>query len=204
MTTTTAPVQARIVVAGVDTHADTHNVTVLDIQGRWLANQEFPTTSAGYADLLAFVAGFGVIDRLGIELTGSYGAGLTRYLTGHGVEVVDIDIPHPFTRSRKGKNDRIDSEMAARKVLSGQATTVPKDTTGIIEALRNLKVTRDSAVKSRTIALQNLRDLLITAPAELRESVNPLKTLTAKAKHFAAVRPDPTRLADPNKPPRWH
>jgi transposase len=199
MTMTTTSVQARIVVAGVDTHADTHNVTVLGIRGDWLGNKEFPTTLAGCADLLAFVAGFGVIDKFGIELTGSYGAGLTRYLIGQSVEVIDIDIPHPFTRSRKGKNDRIDSEMAARKVLSGQATTVPKDTTGIIEAIRNLKVARDSAVKSRTIALQNLRDLLVTAPAELRESVSTLKTLKATAKHFATVRPDPTRLADPEQ-----
>lgn len=199
MTMTVLTTQAQIVVAGVDTHADTHNVTVLAVDGRWLGNDEFPTGRAGYRMLLEWVSGFGVIDRFGVELTGSYGAGLTRYLIAAGVEVIDVDIPHPYTRSRRGKDDRIDSEAAARKVLSGEATTVPKDTTGAVEALRNLKVARDSAVKSRTVALQNIRDLLVTAPAGLRESVAGLKTLQAKAKHFAGVRADATRLEDPEQ-----
>jgi transposase len=199
MTTTTTATQTRIVIAGVDTHADTHDVTVLGLDGGWLGHQQFPATLSGYRDLLDWVASFGVIDRIGIELTGSYGAGLTRFLIGHGIEVLEIDIPHHHTRARKGKDDRIDSEAAARKVLSGEATTIPKDSSGIVEAIRLLKVARDSAVKSRTIALQNIRDELVTAPAVLRESVSHLKTLQAKAKHFATVRPDPTRLADPTQ-----
>jgi transposase len=197
MATTTLKTQSQIVVAGVDTHADTHNVTVLGSDGRWLGNDEFPTTPTGYQTLLDWVGGFGVIDRFGIELTGSYGAGLTRFLLGQGIEVIEVDIPHPNTRARKGKDDRIDSEAAARKVLSGEATTIPKDTTGAVEAIRQLKVARDSAVKSRTIALQNIRDLLVTAPADLRESVAGLKTLQAKAKHFALCRPDTGKLHDP-------
>lgn len=196
MTTSTVKTQSQIVVAGVDTHADTHNVTVLGADGRWLGNDEFDTTQTGYRSLLDWVAGFGVIDRFGIELTGSYGAGLTRFLLSQGVEVIEVDIPHPNTRAKKGKDDRIDSEAAARKVLSGEATTIPKDTTGIVEAIRQLKIARDSAVKSRTIALQNIRDLLVTGPADLRESVTGL-SLKAKAKHFATCRPDPARLNEP-------
>jgi len=197
MSITTTATQPQIVVAGVDTHADTHNVTVLGLDGRWLGNNQFDTTPDGYRAALDWVASFGIVDRVGIELTGSYGASLTRYLIERGVQVIDVDIPHPTVRAKKGKDDRIDSEEAARKVLSGQATTIPKDTTGVVEAIRNLKVARDSAVKSRTIALQNIRDLLVTAPAELRQSVMALKTLQAKAKHFATARPDTTRLADP-------
>lgn len=198
MTLTTPQTQAQIVVAGVDTHTDTHDVTVLGIDGRWLGHDKFPTTRTGYEQLLEWVAGYGLIDRVGVELSGSYGAGLTRHLTAAGVTVIDVDIPHPFTAARKGKDDRIDSEQAARKLLSGEATTIPKDTTGPIEALRNLKVARDSAVKSRTIGLQNIRDLLLTAPARLRESVTGM-TLPAKANHFAACRPDPARLGDPEQ-----
>lgn len=197
MSISTLKTQSQIVVAGVDTHADTHNVTVLGSDGRWLGNDQFPTTQTGYQALLDWVAGFGVIDRFGIELTGSYGAGLTRFLHAQGVEVIEVDIPHPNIRAKKGKDDRIDSEAAARKVLSGEATTIPKDTSGSVEAIRQLKIARDSAVKSRTIALQNIRDLLVTAPAELRESVTDLRSLQAKAKHLAACRPDPGKLADP-------
>lgn len=198
MTLTTPKMQAQIVVAGVDTHADTHDVTVLGIDGRWLGHDTFEATTAGYEQLVEWVAGFGLIDTVGVELTGSYGAGLTRHLTAAGVTVIDVNTPHPFTTARKGKDDRIDSEQAARKVLSGEATTTPKDTTGPVEALRNLKVARDSAVKSRTIALQNIRDLLLTAPARLRESVTGM-TLPAKAKHFASCRPDRTRLGCPEQ-----
>lgn len=197
MSITPIKMQSQVVVAGVDTHADTHHVTVLGLDGRWLGDDEFQATPDGYRAALDWVASFGIIDRIGIELTGSYGAGLTRHLIAAGIQVIEVDIPHPNTRAKKGKDDRIDSEEAARKVLSGQATTIPKDTTGVVEAIRQLKVVRDSAVKSRTIALQNIRDLLVTAPAQLRQSVSGLKTLQAKAKHFAVSRPDHTRLHEP-------
>lgn len=197
MTITPITAQARVVIAGVDTHADTHNVSVVGLDGRLVDNDEFPATLAGYQRLLDWVAGFGIIEAFGIELTGSYGAGLTRFVQQQGVRVVEVDIPHPSVRAKKGKDDRIDSEEAARKVLSGQATTIPKDTTGPVEAIRQWKIARDSAVKSRTIALQNIRDLLVTAPAVLRESVRQLRSLQATAKHFAACRPDLTRQHDP-------
>src|SRR3954465_10580735 len=96
MSVTTLSRQAQLVVIGVDTHSQTHDVTVLAVDGRWLGARAFPADTAGYRELLSFAASFGGVTRAGIELTGAYGAGLARFLTGQGVEVRDVDIPHPF------------------------------------------------------------------------------------------------------------
>jgi len=188
--------QPQIVVAGVDTHADTHVVAVLTMAGQLLDAARFTADSAGYAALTAFVASFGVIDRIGVEVTGAYGAGLTRHLRAAGIEVLEVDIPHPHRRARSGKDDVIDAEEAARKVLAGIATTIPKDTTGPVEAIRVLKVARDGAVKARTAALQQGRDLLVTAPAEIREAVTG-KGLATRLRHFLHTNPDPARIHEP-------
>lgn len=189
--------QPHIVVAGVDTHADSHVVAVLTSSGTKLDAARFPASEAGYADLVGFIASFGVIDRVGVELTGAYGAGLTRHLRSVGVDVVDVDTPHPGRRARSGKDDFIDAEEAARKVLAGVATTIPKDTTGVVESIRNLKVARDGAVKARTAALQQGRDLLVTAPASIREAVTGTQ-LQTRLRQFLHVRPDPARIAEPD------
>lgn len=122
------------------------------------------------------------VDRCwGIESTGGYGAALTRQLCAHGVRVIEINQPHAHTRARRGKNDPIDAEAAARKVLSGEATGVAKDTTGIVESIRQLTVARDGAVKSRSAALCQLGDLVTTAPAEIRERLAGRSSLEGKA-----------------------
>lgn len=185
-----------IVVGGVDAHAQTHHLVAVDLTGRRLGSQEFPATSQGYREALDWLAGFGVIDKVGIESTGSYAAGLTRFLLEMGVEVVEVNQPHKHLRARKGKDDAIDAEAAALKALSGQAAATPKTTTGAVEAIRFLRVARDSAVNSRTRALLQLRDLLVTAPAELREQITE-RTAGALVKRCAALRPDRDRLADP-------
>lgn len=180
--------QAVPVVIGVDTHADEHEAAVLDTSGRLLAHRRFPASDAGYRQLLGWAAGYGPVLSAGVEQTGSYGAGLTRHLLGAGVEVREVHDTHPAVRARRGKNDVIDAEQAALKVISGQASAVAKDTTGVVEAIRQLTVARDSAVKSRTIALQQIRDLLVTGPDDLRQSLNGL-TLPAKARHLAVREP---------------
>jgi transposase len=108
VTTQAAPPQARIIVAGIDTHKDTHHVAVLELTGGVLGDAEFPTTAAGYQALLGWVGSFGVIDRVGVELTGSYGAGLTRYLSAAGIDVLEVNTTDKATRARRGKDDRID------------------------------------------------------------------------------------------------
>jgi transposase len=176
------------VVVGVDTHADEHEAAVLDTTGRMLAHRRFSADNVGYQELLAWASAHGPIMAAGIEQTGSYGAGLTRHLSAAGIDVVEIHDTHPAVKARRGKNDVIDAEQAGRKVLSGQASAVAKDTTGVVEAIRQVKVARDSAVKSRTIALQQIRDLLVTGPDKLRQELAG-RTLPTKARDLAARQP---------------
>ena len=178
-----------IVVGGVDCHAEVHHAAALDGTGRRLGEQAFPATQPGYAQLLAWLRGFGSITVVGVESTGSYGAGLTRFLLQASVRVLEINQPHAHLRHRRGKTDAVDAEAAARKVLSGEATVVPKDTTGAVEAIRQLRLARRSAVKARAVALRQLGDLIVTAPATLRERLT-CKTLPGQATICARFRPD--------------
>jgi transposase len=185
-----------VVFGGVDCHARAHHAAALDDRGRRLSECAFPATRAGYAELLGWLRRFGAVEVVGVESTGAYGAGLTRALTRAGVRVVEVNQPHPHTRHRRGKSDAVDAEAAARKVLSGEATAVPKDTTGAVEAIRLLRSARASAVKARAAAVTQLGELLVTAPAALRERV-PGKTLRGRAAYCARFRPDLGGLADP-------
>ena len=191
------PDQNQAVIGGIDCHTDFHVVAALDPLGRVLGTESFPTTGAGYRSAHMWLASFGQIAAVGVESTGSFGAALTRSLVERGCRVIEINQPHRHLRARRGKNDAIDAEAAARKVLSGEATAAAKDTTGIVEAIRQLSVARNSAVKARVAALCQLGDLLVTAPAALREQLDGRRTLEAKAGVCARLRPDADRLADP-------
>ena len=184
------------VIGGVDCHSRTHHAVALDGRGQRLGDAQFPATIAGYQALHAWLEGFGAIEALGIESTSSYGAGLTRWLTARQIRVLEVNQPHKHARSRKGKSDSVDAEAAARKVLAGETVVVPKDTAGAIESIRQLRVAREGAVKARSAALCQLGGLIVTAPAELRESL-PCKTLLGQARQCARLRPDPKRLAEP-------
>lgn len=159
----------REVVGGVDTHADTHHAAVIDTAGRRLGDAEFPTTPAGYAALLTFLVSFGVLLRVGIEGTGSYGAGLARFLRGRHVELVEVIRPNRQTRRMHGKSDPIDAYAAAMTTLAEPGLPVPKTADGPVEAIRQLMVARRSAVKARTAAQVQIKTLLITAPDRIRD-----------------------------------
>ena len=169
MTNTLSPVTG-----GVDTHGQTHHVAVIDQVGRHVADAEFPTTPAGYRALLAWLGAQGQLDRVGVEGTGAYGAALSRYLSGQGVVIVEVDRPDRKTRRAQGKSDPIDAYAAARAALSGAATGTPKTRDGRVEAIRALRLVRGSAVKARTQAINQLKSLLVTGPADLREQLRPL------------------------------
>jgi transposase len=179
--------QGRRVIGGVDAHADTHHVAALDDRGALLATKSFEVSAAGYLQLLAWLRGFGEVDRVGVESTGSYAAGLTRHLVGAGVRVLEINQPHAHTRRRRGKTDAIDAEIAARHALSLATAVIPKQTTGIVEAIRQLRVARDGAVKPRSAAMLQLGDLILTAPSELREQLAPRRTLKGDPVHAAKL-----------------
>lgn len=159
------------ITGGVDTHGLTHHAAVIDSLGRHLADQEFPATIGGYRDLLQWMHSHGKLVAVGVEGTGAYGAELARVLSAAGVTVIDVDRPDRKTRRMKGKSDPIDAYAAATAVASGRATGVPKSRDGLVEAVRVLRVARRSAVKARTQAMNQIRTLLVSAPAILREQV---------------------------------
>jgi transposase len=195
-----SPVTITTITGGVDCHADSHHAVALDQLGRRLGDAVFPATARGYAQLTAWLCSLGRIDRVGVESTGAYGAGLARHLHRAGVRVVEVNQPHPHTRRRRGKSDAIDAEAAARTAQSGQASAVPKDTSGIVEAIRLLLVARAGAVKAHTAALCQLGELLVTAPEPLRRQIASQRTtLAGRAGVCARLRPDPARLADPTQ-----
>ena len=178
------------VTGGVDAHTDTHHAAVLDENGRLLATKAFPTTMRGYEDLADWLEGHGELVCVGVESTGSYAAGLVRALETRGVAIVEVNQPHPHARARRGKSDPLDAELAARAALAGTATATPKTTTGVVEAIRQLSVARDGAMKARTAALGQIDDLVLTAPAQLRERLSCRRTLRGKATLCARLRPD--------------
>jgi transposase len=184
------------VTGGVDTHKDTHTAAALDGAGRVLGTEQFATTRAGFTALLAWLRGFGRIHKVGVEGTGAYGAGLTRFLRQAGVVVIEVDRPDRKTRRRQGKSDPIDAVCAARAVLAGTRTGTPKQSDSRVEALRNLRVARRSAVQDRADARRQMHTLVITAPDEVREQVRDL-TVAALVKHCAAADPNLADIADP-------
>lgn len=173
---TRMPEKSRPVTGGVDTHADVHVGAVIDEVGRVLGTEAFPADKRGYAGLLAWMRCHGTLGKVGVEGTGSYGAGLARHLSAHGVEVIEVIRPNRQTRRRRGKSDPTDAEAAARAVLSGEAQGAPKSREGAAEALRALRVARRGAIKARTMAANQLRDLCVSAPEALRARLRPLAT----------------------------
>jgi transposase len=159
------------ITGGVDTHGLTHHAAVIDSVGRHLTDREFPATTGGYRDLLDWMRSHGTLTAVGIEGTGAYGAELARVLTAAGVTVIDVDRPDRKTRRLKGKSDPIDAYAAATAVLAGRATGTPKSRDGMVEAIRVLRIARRGAVKTRTQTMNQIRSLLVSAPAPLREQV---------------------------------
>ena len=158
----------RNVVGGVDTHADTHVAAAVDPNGGLLGVESFGADEVGYEQLLGWLAGFGPVARVGIEGTGSWGVGLSRFLADTGVEAVEVDRPDRQVRRKQGKSDPIDAVAAARAALSGAASVVPKARNGPAEQMRVLLVARRSARTQRIQTLNQLRHLVFTAPEPIR------------------------------------
>lgn len=157
------------VILGVDTHLDVHVAAVIGHEGRLLGTLAVPTHTAGYLQLIAWAQSFGSLHKAGVEGTGTYGAGLTRVLREHAIEVLEVNRPDRAKRRLQGKSDPTDAESAARAVLAGVATAIPKTQSGAAEAMRTISVARRSAVKAKTQAINQLRGLLVSAPQEIRE-----------------------------------
>jgi transposase len=165
---------ARQITGGVDTHLDIHVVAALDERGSLLGVASFETTLAGYRALLRWLKGFGTVELVGVEGSGSYGAGLTRHLHSRGVRVVEVDRPNRQRRRRRGKSDPEDAIAAARAAQGGDARGEAKTRDGNVEAMRVLRVARSSARKTRTQAINQMRSLISTAPEPIRAELRDL------------------------------
>ena len=175
---------------GSDTHRDTHVAAVVDTSGRVLGSASFRANTDGYEQLEDWLHSLGRVTRVGVEGTGSYGAGLARYLTTEGIDVVEVNRPNrQLRRQRGGKTDSVDAEAAARAAASGQARTVPKSGVGPVECIRMLLVARRSATKARTQAANQIHALVVTAPEPLKHQLRDLK-LKARVRTCAAFRPN--------------
>jgi transposase len=161
-------VETCAITGGVDTHADAHVAAALDPIGGLLGVQEFPATPAGYAQLLGWLRGFGTVCLVGIEGTGSYGAGLARHIAAAGVPVVEVDRADRQDRRRAGKSDPLDAVSAARAAQSGRARGAPKGRDGQVEAIRALMVAKRTARSERTQTINQARALILTGPDDLR------------------------------------
>ncbi len=187
------------IIIGIDTHKETHAAVATNGLGARLGVTTLPATRRGYQELEVWARSFGFIRAFGIEGTGSYGAGLSRFLQDRGHCVIEVNRPNRQIRHQHGKTDPLDAENAARAVLSGQARAAPKSGTSSVEMIRHLKVARDTAVKSQTQAMVTLKTIILNAPAALRESLEGLTGTMALIRHLAALRPrgmtDPTASA---------
>lgn len=184
----------RRVTGGVDTHDDVHVAAVCDsTTSRSLGTASFSTTAAGYAELLVWMNDHGTLDKVGVESTGSWGAGLTRHLSAAGVEVIEVDRPDRKARRLDGKTDTVDAVAAARAVIAGRATGVPKTRDGSVEAIRQLEIVYHAASKDRTRAINQFRSIIVAAPAALRHRLRDglsLKNQLARARRFTDNHPD--------------
>lgn len=184
-------VLVRKVTGGVDTHKDLHVAAIVDEHNGVLGSEFFSTTRHGYKQMITWMRTFGTVERIGVECTGSYGAGLLRYLQPLGIEVLEVTAPDKTDRRKRGKNDTIDAENAAHAAFAGIRTVTPKTRDGLVESLRVLKVCRKTAVAARRIALQMIQMDIVSAPDALRESLRHM-TRMQLIRTLAAWRPDVT------------
>jgi transposase len=178
----------RRVVGGVDTHRDVNVAAVVDMNGGLLGVESFRTTADGHRCLSGWMGGFGTIERVGVEGTGAYGAGIARHLSRASVTVIEVDRPNRQTRRRHGKSDQLDAIEAARAALSGRCAGLAKSGDSFAEAIRALLIAKRSARSTRIRSIVQLRHLVITAPDELRAKLGGLSA-TLLVNEAARLRP---------------
>jgi transposase len=162
-------------VVGVDTHLDEHVLAIVaKPSGALVAQRAVPASARGYAAALRFATDKGGGARVwAIEGTGSYGAGLARFLAGRGEVVLEISRTRRAERRLRGKDDSLDASRIARAALASETLALPRSGERR-EALRLLLVARRSAVDVRREALGQLRGVIVTAPDKLREQLRGL------------------------------
>jgi hypothetical protein len=176
-------------VIGVDPHRDTHALAVVDVRSGGVVFEATAVADGeGYASVLRLADQHAPGRRaFAVEGTGSFGAGLTRFLAGRGERVLEVGRLRR-ERSSRGKSDALDAVRAARSVL-GQTQPAQPRAGGEREALRALSAAREGAVTARRAGLCQLRGLLVSAPEPLRAELRSL-TRAQLLRRLAAVRPE--------------
>jgi transposase len=175
-------------IVGVDPHRDSHALAIVHVvssavvfESTVIANND------GYARALELVERHAPGRRaFAIEGTGSFGAGLTRFLTGRDERVLEVGRLRRERRSG-GKTDALDAVRAARSVLTQERPSTPR-AGGERQALQALVAAREGAVNAKRAGLCQLRDLLITTPEPLRSQLRPL-TRAQLLHRLATTRP---------------
>ncbi|MFI5794320.1 IS110 family transposase [Streptomyces sp. NPDC051677] len=158
----------------MDTHGEVHVAAVVSPLGKVLGAESFPATAVGYRRLFVWARKLGTVRRAGVEGTGTFGAGLSRYLLAQQVQVFEVNRPDRSARRLLGKSDPLDAQAAARAVLSGRARARAKTGDGPVQSARMFKLAKDSAVKARTQAIDQLKAVLVVAEPALRERLSAL------------------------------
>lgn len=174
--------------AGVDTHSDTHTLALIDEYGRPLATQTFTADPTGYERLVAMIGDPDACLGVGVEGTNSYGAAPARRLVEAGYDVHEVLRPKRSVRRRDGKSDPVDALAAARSVLAGDGTSVPKSADGWVEALRALNAERAQPVTATAALSNSAKGLPATAPEHIRERYRGSHT-SIRMRRLAACRP---------------
>lgn len=160
---------ARAITGGVDTHLDVHVAAALDVNGGVLGVRIVPDHHREPRRPRRGLSSFGTLERVGVDGTGAYGAGLARHLRSLHVAIIEVDRPNRQLRRSQGKSDEPDAVEAGRAVLSGRASGIAKSADGNIEALRVTLIAKRSAREARITCLNQIRYLGFCGPAELRE-----------------------------------
>ncbi len=160
----------------------------LDAKGGVLSVESFATTTVGFVALHDWLCAFGPVARVGIEGSGAYGAGPSRYLQSCELVVIEVDRTDRQVRRMRGKSDPVDAIEVASAALSGRARGIAKTADGNVEAIRALLVAQRSGRQARARCLNQIRHLGFTSPDSLREQFRDVPTAHL-AEQAAGLRP---------------
>ena len=186
----TTPPKARTVIVGVDTHKHVHVAGAIDSWGIRLGDHAFVADSGGYEALVTWAETHGRIEAFGIEGTGSYGAGLARAVHRAGHHVVEVIGATAVHAAPPASPTPSTPRWRPRSLLAGQSTAIPKTADGAVEMIRQLKITRDTAMKARTTADEHAEADHRAGPA--RPARSPPRSHRSRPAHACAgLRPGP-------------
>jgi transposase len=170
------PFDSHAVIVGVDTHKHVHVAVAINRLGARLGTLSAHADRAGYAEMVAWARTLGPVEAFGIEGTGSYGVGLASFVRRQAIRVVEVNHCDRRKRRNLGKSDTLDADTAARSVLAGISTAIPKLADGAAEMVRQIKIARDTAVKAKSAAIITLKTLIVNAPADCGKRLSPSPT----------------------------